>query len=129
MQNPWGYCGNWNHRTAAAAATGLYLVTFFLFGMAMVALDKSLFGYWVLKFVSIYVALIISIGLTTLWEEWVVSRLAKKQMPETTFLPAALKANIGALLVGMGYAAVKILPERLQSPVTLTQLLEFFGIS
>lgn len=129
QKNPWGYFGKWNHRWTAAAVTGLYMVTFFLFGMAMVILDKSLVAFWALKFLYIYVALIISIGLTTLWEEWAVSRLAKKQMPEASFLPAALKANIGALLVGMGYAAIKIMPERLHSSGTLTYVLQFFGIS
>jgi hypothetical protein len=72
--------------------------------------------YWVLKLAYIYPALAISIGLTTLWEEWLVYRLARGFAPLAPFYPAVLRANLMTLLVLMGAAAVMALPKRLASP-------------
>jgi hypothetical protein len=108
----------------AVLMTGLYLLTIFLFALAQNVLGHSALIYWLLKFFYIYAGLIISIGMTTVWEEWViagiVSRLSRNFTPAKcladSFLISVTKANLITMLFVMGYAALKILPLRLHSP-------------
>ena len=118
----------WKCRAFAAVVTGLFLATWVLFGLAQGVIwnNSSLVKYWILKFLYIYSALLVSIALTTLWEEWVISKLVPPSLKNTSFLLPVLKANLITLFVVMVYAAIMILPERLQSGDFLVYLLKIF---
>lgn len=118
----------WKCQAFAAVVTGLFLATWVLFGLAQGVLwsNSSLATYWALKFLYIYSALLLSIALTTLWEEWVISKFVPHSLKNTSFLLPVLKANLITLFVVMVYAAVMILPERLQSGDFLVYLLKIF---
>jgi uncharacterized membrane protein YhaH (DUF805 family) len=71
--------------------------------------------YWIIKLVAILIALIASITLTAIWEEWIIWRLSSR--PEGKgFFPAVLRANLYVLLLVMAVPAALILPKRLHSP-------------
>ncbi len=95
------------------AFTGLFFLTYVLFSLADSFIDKNLTHYWMLKLVYIYPTLVISIGLTTLWEEWLVYRMA--DLPGKTFYLSALRSNLITLLLLMGAAAIMALPARMAS--------------
>ena len=71
--------------------------------------------YWFLKLGYIYAGLAVGIGMTTLWEEWVVFGFAKPES-QTNFLPAVLRTNIYTFLLLALIGAVYALPERLSHP-------------
>jgi len=110
--NPWGILKTWKPKLLALLITCLYFLTFILFGFSQSLIENSLTLYWLVKFCYIFIALIISIGLTTLWEEWVVSRLSQK---DSSFLINVLKVNLIAFLIIMAILAANALPERLRS--------------
>ena len=71
--------------------------------------------YWIIKLAAIFLALLASMTLTTVWEEWVIWRLSSR--PEGTgFFASVLRANLYVLLLVMAVPAVLILPKRLKSP-------------
>ena len=72
-------------------------------------------SYWLLKLAYIYAGLAIGIGMTTLWEEWLVFGFAKPKS-ETNFLPAVLRTNLYTFLVLAFIGAVYALPQRLSHP-------------
>lgn len=111
--NPWGLAKNWNPILLAFLILALYVSTFVLFSLAQGMLDVSNTGYWILKFCYIFIGLLISIGLTTLWEEWVVARVFRK---DGSFMESVLKVNLVAFLIVMAFLAAKALPARLRSP-------------
>jgi hypothetical protein len=114
--NPWGIMKGWKASGAAALVTVFYILTFVLFSLAQEQIDRSLTVYWVLKFCYIFFALVISIGLTTLWEEWVVSLCAGQ---DGSFLVNVLKVNLIAFFLIMALLAAKALPERMRSETFL----------
>jgi hypothetical protein len=118
--NPWGLLKSWPPVVLAVVVGVLYFATFLLFYAAMGLLDNSMYAlYWPLKFIYIMIALIISIFLTTFWEEWAVVTMAKK---DGTVLMAALKANLIAFLIILAFLAAKTLPERIKAEHFLIQL-------
>lgn len=80
--------------------------------------------YWVFKLCYIYAALIIGIGLTTLWEEAVVAQLGARHLLNEHFYSSAIKANLVTLSGLLLYSAIRILPKRLASPDFLAWLWE-----
>lgn len=71
--------------------------------------------YWTIKLAAIFLALLASMTLTTVWEEWVIWRLSSR--PEGTgYFASVLRANLYVLLFIMAVPGVLILPKRLQSP-------------
>ena len=114
----------------AGLFTLLLFATYVLFGLAAVQLGQgSPVAYWILKLAYVYAALIISIGLSTLWEEWLIHRLARGAGGPGTYYAPVLHANLAALLVIMGWAAILMLPKRLASPSFLAlRLLAALGI-
>jgi hypothetical protein len=110
--NPWEAFKNWNSNLLSIIIVGLYFSTFVLFGFAQSKLDSSLTLYWVLKFLYVFIALTVSIGLTTLWEEWVIYKLSQNK---GNFLINVLKVNLVTFFLIMAYFAAMALPERLQS--------------
>jgi hypothetical protein len=95
----------------------LYVMSFILLSLAQGIVtrsaDGSLAGYWAIKLLYVYMALVVSITLTTLWEEWLVSKLARLGK-HVSFLPAVTRANLITLGLLMTYAAIRMLPMRLQ---------------
>jgi hypothetical protein len=104
--------------------------SWYLFGAAQSAIGSRapLHTYWVLKFLYIYSAIIISFALTTLWEEWVISGLSKISSGKDSFLKSVAFANLITLLAVMLYAAGMMLPIRLKSGNFLVQLVTIFKI-
>jgi len=78
-------------------------------------LTNRLALYWMIKLAAVYLALIASIGLTTVWEEWAIWRLTSS--PEnTSFFGSVLRSNLYVLVLVMAVAAALMLPKRLKSP-------------
>jgi hypothetical protein len=128
--NPGGHFSGWNHYGLTVLVMILVYASWYLFGAAQSAIGSRapLHTYWVLKFLYLYSAIIISFALTTLWEEWVVSGLSKNRSGHTSFLKSVAFANLITLLVVMLYAAGMMLPIRLKSGNFLAQLVAIFTI-
>jgi hypothetical protein len=92
------------------------LASCILFMVGQVAIEiHQLIIYWVIKLVAIFLALLASVTLTTVWEEWVIWRLSSR--PEGTgFFGSVLRTNLYILVLVMAVPAVLILPKRLKSP-------------
>src|SRR5208283_1723727 len=70
--------------------------------------------YWSIKILAIFLALLASVTLTTIWEEWVIWRLSSR--PEGRgFFASVLRTNLYVLVMVMAVPAVIILPKRLKS--------------
>jgi len=100
----------------AAIMTGALLVSCILFGFGQVAISAHrLLFYWIIKLVAIFLALLASVTLTTVWEEWVIWRLSSR--PEgTAYFTSVLRTNLYVLVLVMAVPAIIILPRRLKSP-------------
>jgi len=110
----------WLARTSpgvlAGIMTGALLASCILFMVGQVAIEiHELLTYWIIKLVAIFLALLASVTLTTVWEEWVIWRLSSR--PEgTNFFRSVLRTNLYILVLVMAVPAVLILPKRLKSP-------------
>lgn len=110
----------WLARTSPAALAGLMtfalLASCILFTLGQGAIRAhQLLLYWIIKLAAIFLALLASITLTTVWEEWAIWRLSGR--PEgTEFFKSALRANLYVLVLVMAVPAALILPKRLKSP-------------
>ena len=71
--------------------------------------------YWFFKLGYIYAGLAVGIGMTTLWEEWLVFGMSEPKS-ETHFLPAVLRTNLYTFLLLALIGAVYALPQRLSHP-------------
>lgn len=122
--HPGGYLMGWNAHVIASIVTGLFIGTWGLFGLAqsIIAANEPLVLYWVLKFLYVYSALVISIGLTTVWEEWVVARSVHQTLGGASCYSSVLKANLVTSFAIFGYAAIMMLPDRVRSSDFLVQL-------
>ena len=100
----------------AAIMTVALLASCILFGLGQVAISSHyLLAYWIMKLVAIFLALLPSVTLTTVWEEWVIWRLSHR--PEgTEYFTSVFRTNLYALVLVMAVPAVMILPRRLKSP-------------
>jgi len=100
----------------AGIMTGALLASCILFMAGRVAIEiHQLFIYWVIKVVAIFLALLASVTLTTIWEEWVIWRLSSR--PDgAEFFGSVLRTNLYVLILVMAVPAVLILPKRLKSP-------------
>jgi hypothetical protein len=96
-------------------------IAFFAFAQEMV-LENNLTFYWLTKYAYIVCALLISMALTTFWEEYVVWRMSGSR--EHAFVTPVFRANAIALFLIMLVAALIVLPQRLRSPDFLIALLQ-----
>lgn len=100
--------------------SGLMMLLLFLssifFGIAMSLSDPPGLGYWFLKTGGLYLALLISMVITTFYEEWMVYVLARKPTEPPTFYRAVVRANMLTLFIIMGATAAYLLPQRFASP-------------
>jgi len=100
----------------AGIMTSALLASCILFMVGQEAIrTRQLALYWIIKVVAIFLALLASVTLTTIWEEWVVWRLSSR--PEGKgFFVSVLRTNLYVLVLVMAVPAVLILPKRLKSP-------------
>ncbi len=124
----WQESGWRRPQALASVAVGGVAVTMFLFTRAQIALSADNYlVYWLTKFGMLTIALLISILLTSLWEEWVVARLARARHPERSYLAAVTRANYVTFGVVLLVAAIEMLPRRLHSKGFIASLLDFLG--
>src|SRR5208282_4527438 len=100
----------------AGMMTSALLASCILFMVGQGAIrSHQLTLYWIIKLIAIFLALLASVTLTTVWEEWVVWRLSSR--PEGKgFFVSVLRTNLYVLVLVMVVPAVLILPKRLKSP-------------
>jgi hypothetical protein len=100
----------------AVIMTIALLASCILFGSGQGAIRAhQLVLYWIIKVAAIFLALLASVTLTTVWEEWVIWRLSSR--PEGSgFFVSVLRTNLYVLVLVMAVPAVLILPKRLKSP-------------
>jgi zinc transporter ZupT len=100
-------------------------LTMVLFVSATGALDSNLFWlYWLLKLSYVGVAFAVSIGISTLFEEFAISYLSRKSGSEISFMAPVFQANLVAFLVGSAVGAAYMLPKRLESPNFLVKIFD-----
>jgi hypothetical protein len=110
----------WLARRSPAGIAGLMTIALLascvLFGLGQGAIEThQLILYWTIKLVAIFLALLASVTLTTVWEEWMIWRLSSR--PDGPgFFESALRANLYVLILVMAVPAALILPKRLKSP-------------
>ena len=100
----------------AGIMTGALMASCILFMVGQVAIEiHQLVVYWIVKLAAIFLALLASVTLTTVWEEWVIWRLSSR--PEGAgFFGSVLRTNLYILVLVMAVPAALILPKRLKSP-------------
>ena len=110
----------WLARTSPAGLAGMMtsalLASCILFMVGQGAIrNHQLTLYWIVKLIAIFLALLASVTLTTVWEEWVVWRLSSR--PEGKgFFVSVLRTNLYVVVLVMVVPAALILPKRLKSP-------------
>jgi hypothetical protein len=71
--------------------------------------------YWVIKLAAIFLALLPSVTLTTIWEEWAIWRMSSR--PDgTRYFGSVLRTNLYVVILIMAIPAILSLPRRLKSP-------------
>jgi hypothetical protein len=111
---------SWLARISAGGLAGIMtsalLVSCILFMAGRGAIrTHQLMLYWIIKLGAIFLALLASVTLTTVWEEWIIWRLSSR--PEGKgFFGSVLRTNLYVLVLVMAVPAVLILPKRLKSP-------------
>jgi len=125
---PLAWLARMSHLALAGILTGALVASCILFSVGRGTIEThELVLYWVIKLTAIFLALLASITLTTIWEEWVIWRLSSA--PEGIgFFSSALRANLYVLLFVMLIPAVLIIPKRLQSPDFLARRHNAVGI-
>src|SRR5258708_12444539 len=74
--------------------------------------------YWITKLIAIFLALLASVTLTTVWEEWVIWRLSSR--PEGAgFFGSVLRTNLYVLILVMAGPAGPLLLTKLKTPCFL----------
>lgn len=100
----------------ATMMTILLLASCVLFASSQEAVHPhQLALYWSIKLTAIAFALLASVTLTTVWEEWIIWRLSSRPKG-AGFFPTVLRANLYVLVAVMAVPAILILPKRLKSP-------------
>ena len=113
----WRWLSRFSGGAVAVGLTILLVVSCLLFIAGQEAIRTGGLGlYWTIKFVAIYLALFVSVLLTSFWEEWVIWKLSAFPLQEAPFLRPVLRANLYVLLIMMAFAAAIVLPKRLHSP-------------
>jgi hypothetical protein len=116
-------------RISGGAAMAFFLVVVVASTILFVVAESALYGnsyasYWVLKFIFVAAAAFTGIVISAVLEECVVGQLSLKSVGNISFYPSVFRANyitLGAVLL---VAAIKILPQRLQSPHFITSWLD-----
>lgn len=110
----------WLGRISPAGLAGIMTVALlascYLFAVGQDAIRADqLKLYWMIKVAAIFLALLASVTLTTLWEEWAIWWLSAR--PEGSgYFRSVLRTNLYVLVLVMAVPAAMILPTRLKSP-------------
>jgi hypothetical protein len=95
------------------------------FSLATVSLEEGNFSqYWMMKFAYIAFGFLIGIGITTIYEEWVIFKLCPPQEGEPYYMKSVFYANLTAFLVAGAFGAMLMLPQRLHSPYFLVEMIK-----
>src|SRR5260370_41711809 len=82
--------------------------------------------YWITKLIAIFLALLASVTLTTVWEEWVIWRLSSR--PEGAgFFGSVLRTNLYVLILVMAVSAGALFPQRVKLAVLFAQTHQHAG--
>ena len=113
---PLAWLGRISPAGLAGIMTAALLASCYLFAVGQQAIsDDQLKLYWMIKVAAIFLALLASVTLTTLWEEWVIWWLNAR--PEGSgYFRSVLRTNLYVLVLVMAVPAALILPTRLKSP-------------
>jgi hypothetical protein len=99
----------------AGVMTGAMVVSCILFMAGRGALESHQQAfYWIMKLMAIFLALVASMTLTIVWEEWAIWRLSSRP-GGTGFFASVLRTNLYVLIFVMAVPAVLILPKRMKS--------------
>jgi len=101
----------------AGSLTGLFFLTIVLFGVAIEIQSSSLFAYWIVKVLFSILGVGFSLLISVVYEESVIASLYlgyKKE--QKSFIEPVLWGNVISLLVVIGLAVIRVLPERFASP-------------
>ncbi len=113
---PLAWLGRTSPAVLAGIMTGALLASCIMFMVGRAAMENhQLITYWIIKLAAIFLALLASVMLTTVWEEWVIWRLSSRP-EDTNFFGSVLRTNLYILVLVMAVPAVLILPKRLKSP-------------
>lgn len=114
-----------------------WLGCLFLLGLSRVLLARyeldpleargALAGYWIAKYGFVFFGVALGMAFTTVWEEWLVAKMAGSARAEVHHYPAAVRANLATFLVGWIGAAALALPARLGAPDFLAMLRGVLG--
>jgi hypothetical protein len=122
--------GKWTCKSRgqfAGTIFALMVATVFLWDLSWDIMAQHKFTlYWVIKFSYIFVALAVSMILTSIWEESVVWSLAKSRHAQESYFKSVMRANYVTFAVVVGATAIETLPTRLQTPEFLKLALHFF---
>ena len=116
QEAPVAWIGRQSPFKIAAAMTCAFVLSCILFIAGSISLEvRHLALYWIFKFAAIFFALLASVTLTTIWEEWVIWK-SSALLGSPRFFPSVLRANLYTLLFVMLVPAILILPKRLHNP-------------
>lgn len=103
---------------------GLLILSLIAFAAAQNAASaERLTLYWFLKVLYVDFALIVSLLLTTFWEEWIINRMADQNWEDSSFVLPAFRSNAIVLGIASIVAALMMLPKRFQSADWLVELI------
>jgi hypothetical protein len=117
----------WHLRSYVVAlimTVGLLASLFLFMSAQSAAAHFDLVGYWIAKLAAVYVAIIISMALSALWEEWVIWKMSRRPAEDNGFIKPVVRANLYTMLAVMLYGAILIMPERMRSNDFLVKLYE-----
>ncbi len=113
---PWRWLKKTSSWGLAALMTMVLLASCILFAVSQGAIhERRLAVYWTMKVSAIFLAMLASVTLTTVWEEWVIWSAASR-VPGTQFLGSVLRTNLYILILVLVVPAAQMLPKRLKSP-------------
>ncbi len=110
----------WLAKSSPGALSAFMVIALFVscitFAVSQAAIDTRHLGvYWTIKVCAIFLALLPSVTLTTVWEEWMIW-LCSARPRGVDYFTTVLRTNLYVLLCTMAVAAALILPQRLKSP-------------
>lgn len=109
-------------RALAVFLTLSSILTIVLFSLALDNLQTGQVSlkYWLAKISYVTLGIMVSITISGLIEEYVISYLVNTDGSLVHFFPSVFRANLVTSLVLVGYVAVKTIPERLNTSDWLT---------
>ncbi len=113
--DPWGYFRRWNPWLLAFMVLLMFILSILLFGVSQSfdTGERSMVTFWIMKFLYVYLAITISFGLTSIWEEWTIAALTRPPDTSTNYLVPVFKANLIMYILVLIHPATTSLITRL----------------